>query len=273
MRIIKNWLLRQLSKKARPFLQSFGLLKTIKIFHQSSMVWEPDGKSVLVFAPHMDDEVIGCGGAIYKHVKAGSEVTVVYITDGRHAGVSIRGLSGEERNKEEIKLIEIRRNEAKLAVKSMGIKEGIFLDVEDYSLSSTKELQMKFVEIINYIKPEYVYLPFFLEEHPDHRATSQILLDATADRNFDFTCLAYEVWTPLFPNCYVDISDVVDLKTQALKHYVSQLADTDFVHSSLGLNAYRSSALDNQARFAEAFFMASLNDYMNLYKTFRHSIS
>lgn len=37
---------------------------------------------VMVFAPHMDDEVIGCGGSILKHIGAGREVVVVFFTDG-----------------------------------------------------------------------------------------------------------------------------------------------------------------------------------------------
>ncbi|MDA1175132.1 MAG: PIG-L family deacetylase, partial [Chloroflexi bacterium] len=32
--------------------------------------------NVLVIAPHMDDEVLGCGGTIARHVDAGDDVHV-----------------------------------------------------------------------------------------------------------------------------------------------------------------------------------------------------
>jgi N-acetylglucosamine malate deacetylase 1 len=134
------------------------------------------------------------------------------------------------------------------------------------------KLQTQLIQILNSSKPELVYLPFFLENHPDHRATSQVLLDATRSRKFEFDCYGYEVWTPLYPNCMVDISDTVNVKKEALLHYRSQLADLDYVHTSLGLNAYRSGALlDHKSRYVEAFFMASLQDYRDLYSSFLKS--
>src|SRR5262245_2441565 len=52
-------------------------------FRQPRLCTEPGGQRVLVLAPHPDDEVIGCGGTLYKHTRAGHAVTVVYMTDGR----------------------------------------------------------------------------------------------------------------------------------------------------------------------------------------------
>ena len=42
----------------------------------------PDGRRLLVFAPHPDDEIIGCGGVLLNAVKIGCEIQVVYVTDG-----------------------------------------------------------------------------------------------------------------------------------------------------------------------------------------------
>lgn len=267
MNILKRWIVRQLSRKARPYLESHGLLKTVKI--KSAIVWEPEGGKILVLSPHMDDEVIGCGGTLYKHIRNGAEVTVVYMTDGRYGSTALQNLTGEERRRVEIELIQTRKHEARLAMKALGVKEGIFLDAEETNLISTKEIQTRLRQILDSIQPDLVYLPFFLEEHPDHLATSQVLLDATEGVNFQFDCLGYEVWTPLFPNCLVEISDVVEVKKQALEHYKSQLAEKDYIHSQLGLNAYRSSALlYKRDGFAEAFFLAPLSEYRKLYESY-----
>ena len=86
MKRLTRVLLRQFARAARPYLQSYGLLRTSKIFNTSCLVWEPGAEKVMVLAPHMDDETIGCGGTLARHVRAGASVTVVFLTDGRHGG-------------------------------------------------------------------------------------------------------------------------------------------------------------------------------------------
>jgi LmbE family N-acetylglucosaminyl deacetylase len=270
MRALRRWVVRALSRQARPYLKSYGLLKTIK--YKPALVWEPQGERVLVLAPHMDDEVIGCGGTLVRHVRRGADVTVVFLTDGRYGGGSTDKAAVDKGNGS---LVQTRKEEAKSALKTLGINEGIFLDAEDGNLNSAGHLQRELRQLLKSARPEFVYLPFFLEGHPDHRATSQLLLDATSACSFEFDCLGYEVWTPLLsPNCLVGIDEVVEVKKQALQHYTSQLAELDYIHTSLGLNAYRSGALLNQkSRYVEAFFMASLRDYLDLYQKFCHADS
>jgi LmbE family N-acetylglucosaminyl deacetylase len=118
-----------------------------------------------------------------------------------------------------------------------------------------------------------VYLPFYLEEHPDHRAASQVLLDAVAGTSLQFQCMGYEVWTPLFPNCLVRIDSTVETKKQALQEYRSQLEQCDYLHASIGLNAHRSAGLINppgfQGGYAEAFHATSLPEYREQFTAYR----
>jgi LmbE family N-acetylglucosaminyl deacetylase len=250
-------------------LETFGLLKTVKIFHQSAFVWEPKGQKILVLAPHMDDEVIGCGGTLHKHIRNGAEVTVVYMTDGRYGRMDSPKVTEEEKRKQDAEIIKIRKQEASRAMKILGVKEGIFLDAEDDKLATTNGIHHRLTQILDTIQPDLVYLPFFLEEHLDHRAVSQILLDATESTRLQFDCCGYEIWTPLFPNCFVDISDTIEIKKQALQEYQSQLADKDYIHTSLGLSAYRSIALAAKRGYVEAFFMAPLEEYRRVYQQYR----
>lgn len=269
MNALKRWLFRQLSKKAKPYLKHYGFLQTVKIFNKNSVVYEPQNEKVLVLAPHMDDEVIGCGGALHRHVLRGADVSVVFMTDGRAGSGSLVDLSGKERKLEEIELIKAREEESAMALKTLGIKEGVFLKGEDSNLQSNKDIRRELKQILYEFQPDLVYLPFFLEEHPDHRAVSWILSDVTEGTNFNFDCVGYEVWTPLFPNCYVNISNSIEVKKKALQEYKSQLADKDYVHIHLGLNAYRSSALLNDnSGYVEAFFRTSLNNYKELFRSF-----
>jgi N-acetylglucosamine malate deacetylase 1 len=267
MNILSRWLMKRLGRATVRYLKFHGLLKANK--HNPAIVWKPEGGRIVVLAPHMDDEIIGCGGTLYKHILKGAVVTVVYMTDGRYGGKLPPPPAGEQSRRQETNLVAIRRQEALLAMETLGIQSGIFLNAEDGQLSSAHDLPNRVRQILHSVQPHLVYLPFFLEEHPDHRAVTQILLDATEGSGLGFDCCGYEVWTPLFPNCLVEINEVVGMKKQALQRYQSQLLGNDYLHAVLGLNAYRSIALpEKHGGFVEAFFLAPLQEYRELYKAY-----
>jgi LmbE family N-acetylglucosaminyl deacetylase len=251
-----NRLLKFFARKARPYLKTYGLLQTSKVFNTSALVWNPGNERIVVLAPHMDDEVIGCGGTIARHVAAGSEVSVIFLTDGRRRGDAIGAT---------------RKGEARRALQELGVHRIEFLDAADGGLmEAATELAAKLRAHLQRIRPALVYLPFFLEEHPDHRAASLLLLEAMQGVQLTFHCHGYEVWTPLFPNCLVRIDETIENKRRSLTHYQSQLAEADYMHTALGLNAYRSNAfLGETCRFAEAFCVLPVSDYLALYQTYR----
>jgi LmbE family N-acetylglucosaminyl deacetylase len=101
----------------------------------------------------------------------------------------------------------------------------------------------------------------------DHSAASEVLIAATAGTSHDFQCRCYEVWTPLFPNIVVEIDTTIEMKKRALACYQSQLADMDYMHTGVGLNAYRSSAIGcKTAHFVEAFYSVPLAEYRQLHR-------
>jgi LmbE family N-acetylglucosaminyl deacetylase len=264
MKSLSRVFLRMLSRTARPFLKSYGLLSVKKIFNRSALQWTPAAGRIAVLAPHMDDEVIGCGGTLALHVAAGADVTVVFLTDGSQG--STDATPGEA-----VRLTATRKQEAERALRELGVTKIVFLDGQDGGLGAGPNHAVigGLRAALEAVRPDIVYLPFFLEEHPDHRAASALLGRAVAGTPLTFQCHAYEVWTPLFPNCLVRIDDSIDAKRRALEHYQSQLAEADYLHTAIGLNAYRSSAmLDGSCRFAEAFFAVSLPQYLQLLQAY-----
>jgi LmbE family N-acetylglucosaminyl deacetylase len=272
MNAIAKVMLKRLSRAARPYLRSSGLLQVSGVYNRSAMVWEPGDESVVVLAPHMDDEVIGCGGSLALHVERGAQVCVVFMTDGRGGSSDVTVLHGDARARRERELIETRKGEARAALRILGINDMVCLDAPDGALGQTAWAASKLKEVLEQRKPRLVYLPFYLEEHPDHRATSKVLLDAVAGTSLTFQCIGYEVWTPLFPNCLVKIDRTVEVKKAALSCYRSQLAQTDYLHASIGLNAHRSAGLlDARHGYAEAFHALALADYREQFATFCRS--
>jgi LmbE family N-acetylglucosaminyl deacetylase len=272
MKLLTKVLLKRLSRAARPFLRSSGLLQVSGVYNHSAMVWEPGAERVLVLAPHMDDETIGCGGTLALHAQRGAQITVMFLTDGRNGSSEVSVMYGEERERRQRELIELRTTEARAALQRLGANRMVCLDAEDGALDKCAWAAEKLRDVLVKLQPEIVYVPFYLEEHPDHRAASRVLLDAVAGTSLQFQCMGYEVWTPLFPNCLVRIDATVEVKKQALQEYRSQLEQCDYLHASIGLNAHRSAGLMNpqntQGGYAEAFYATPLPQYREQFEAF-----
>jgi N-acetylglucosamine malate deacetylase 1 len=263
--LIKNFLVKALAPRRMQSLRA--LVRTSVIHNQRPSVRQPESGKIIVLAPHMDDEVLGCGGTIARHVQAGADVSVIFLTDGRYGSDVSAALAGPERGRRQRELIGIRKQEAQRAGEILGVKSIAFLDAEDGWLRSDSLVPKRLRAILERERPHLVYLPFLLENHVDHCAASDMLIAATAGTKQDFECRCYEVWTPLFPNIVVEIDATIELKKRALSCYRSQLAEMDYVHTGVGLNAYRSSAIGcKTARFVEAFFALPLADYRRLHR-------
>jgi len=214
-------------------------------------------RRVLVLSPHPDDDIIGCGGTIYKYHLKGAEITSVYMTDGR------KGNPGY--NEEELVLI--RREEAKKASTIVGIDNLIFLDNRDSELTSNSKTIKELSQIIRDIKPEAVFLPFLLDNHPDHIATNNIFIQATKNYNVDAACYGYEVWTPLTaPNCIIDITEQIKIKREALEQFQNQLAQYNFIEAIIGLSRYRGMVHLLGDKYAEVFLRCSIAEYSRLWR-------
>ncbi|MDR4509897.1 MAG: PIG-L family deacetylase [Candidatus Brocadiaceae bacterium] len=217
-----------------------------------------DEKNVLVLSPHPDDDIIGCGGTLQKYRGRGAEITSVYMTDGRKGNPCY----GEE------ELVSIRRREAKTAAEIIGIQKLIFFDNRDRELSVTPKTIAELSKILKEIQPEAVFLPFIMDNHPDHAVTTQIFLEAIKSLP-PVMCYAWGIWTPL-PcfNVVVDITSYADLKRTALAAHKSQTELIDLVGGVFSLSRYHSviSGASDTAKegWAEVYIACSSNEYQRL---------
>ncbi len=211
--------------------------------------------NVLVFAPHPDDDIIGCGGSMIKHVQNGNKVSIVYLTSGEAGSL--------QHSKKE--LANIRASEARIAAGLMGIKDLTFLGIPDGFITYTQESLMSLVNIIRSQRPAVIYLPHAEDAVCDHQVTCQLVKEAcskaagpwfqdcTAEPWSTSTILAYEVWTPLQQVSYAeDISDFIESKLAALRCHQSQLEMIRYDDAVQGLNRYRG-ILTGKGQFCEAF--------------------
>lgn len=182
---------------------------------------------VLVIAPHPDDEVLGCGGAIVKHVSEGDEVYLCVVTKAYPP----------DWPEDEIKE---RRDEVVRANKILGTKKTYFLDLPTVKLDTIpqKELNEAIAKVVNKLRPEIVYIPHGGDVNNDHRLVFEAAMVAIRPKPalaikkvLCYETLSETEWAaPLaenafMPNVYVDISGVLATKLKAMSEYKSELKE------------------------------------------------
>lgn len=251
---------KRLKQQLKDYIKTY--IRPDNLIIYPDLIERPQGSRVVVLSPHFDDDVIGCGGTLRKHVKAGDTVTVIYLTDGRQGDPSFA-----DKNL----LSETRKEEAKKATALLGVQDLVFLDEPETKLRAAAGLLKKLGNIISEKKPDLLYIPSFLDNHIDHFEANRIVQQLSRRISLSCTVAAYEVWTPLMPNTMVDITAVAPEKEAALKQYGTQLKQVDYLSTTLALNRYRAGVHLRGKGYAEAFLVMPLKEYVRLMDDLRIS--
>lgn len=222
------------------------------MFTWPTIVKKPKAKRVLVLAPHMDDEIIGCGGVIAKHTQNGDHVAVVYFTCGD---------KGTKDFSSDGSLSLLRKEEIRRANEILGIKNAYFLDFEDGTAEDWSPKKEVLRGIYLQEAPELVYLPPYFDLHLDHRKTNLLFQKAMEGLSPCDLCI-YEVWTPINPNIIVNITAQMEQKLRAISACETQLRSVDYISFIRNLNAYRSAfAMSPLVHYSECFYRLSGEEY------------
>ncbi|MCP5195256.1 MAG: glycosyltransferase [Gammaproteobacteria bacterium] len=201
---------------------------------------------ILVLAPHPDDEIFGCCGAILRHVAAGDPVTVIILTDG--GGFQVAGLEREA-------YVRQRRQESQAAAARLGYGEPIFWAYRDRELCYDEALVRRLCEMATLTSARWLYAPSPYELHPDHRHLSLAALEVARRKAGDLTLAFYEISAPLPPNRLLDISDLLERKRQAMGCFTSQLSVQAYDRHVEALNRYRTYTLSREIEAAEGYWV------------------
>lgn len=200
---------------------------------------------ILVIAAHPDDEVLGCGGTIAKHAQSGDEVYCLILGEGVTSRYSQRG----EAKEEELKQI---RSEAEQAAKILGIKEVFFRDFPDNRFDTVPLLEIvKAIEQVKEeLKPDVIYTHHQGDLNIDHQITFRAVLTAcrpmkneTVKEIYCFEIPSSTEWSSpdaqnyFMPNVFVDITETLDNKIEALKAYQGEVREYPHPRSPEALRA------------------------------------
>ncbi|HEV3235016.1 MAG TPA: PIG-L deacetylase family protein [Candidatus Dormibacteraeota bacterium] len=198
----------------------------------------PIHRAMVVHA-HPDDAEFSAAGTIAKLAADGVEWTLVVATQGNRGG---------EGDRTEAELAAVRIQEQRAAADLIGIKEIVNLGYDDGSLTPSLDLRRDITRVIRQYRPDLVITANPVRNfgpiggnHPDHLAVGEATLAAiypTARNPMALPELreeGLEKWVVTWvyvsgahqaePNLYVDVSDYVDVKVNALLAHASQLGD------------------------------------------------
>jgi LmbE family N-acetylglucosaminyl deacetylase len=195
---------------------------------------------VMSIHAHPDDQEFTVAGSLARWARAGAFIVSVIITSG-DAGSNAAD-KGPEYKPE---LAALRQEEQCRANELLGIQETVFLGYPDGELVHTLALRKDLTRLIRRYKPDTVvcgdptirYYGRDYLNHPDHRAAADAALDAafpSAGTRLIFADLLAEGLEPhqvkrIYihgnekPDTWIDISETIDLKIQALRQHASQV--------------------------------------------------
>jgi LmbE family N-acetylglucosaminyl deacetylase/glycosyltransferase involved in cell wall biosynthesis len=222
-------------------------------FHPASLA----GESILVLAPHPDDEVIGCGGMLAINAAEGRRIRVLVVTDGAGAAESEPDLESYRRR---------RREESRRGLELIGIDDLHFLDLPDRRLlPHIPQIVSAIRDHIAELGADLIVAPAPLDIHPDHRNVTRALWELCQNREHarelrDVRIALYETSQAIAPNVLVDITGVAERKFEAIRAHESQMAVRDYEWFSRGLAQYRALTLPPVVRYAEGYRLLTVGD-------------
>ena len=218
---------------------------------------------VLVIAAHPDDEALGCGGTLAKHVAAGDEVNALFMSDGVTSRNKITHLEeGMSR----------RQDAAYRAAGVLGIRNLNFGDFPDNQMDTIPILDAaRLVEgALTEFNPTMIYTHHAGDLNVDHRLTHAAVMTACRPQPGCKvqTILTFEVpssteWNtppggvPFAPNWFVDISRTLSMKLAALNEYSEEMRSWPHPRSLDAINhlaRWRGATVGFEA--AEAFVLS-----------------
>ncbi|MBK8988850.1 MAG: PIG-L family deacetylase [Chloroflexi bacterium] len=145
-------------------------------------------QKAVVFAPHQDDETLGCGGTVLAKKAKAAHVSIVFMTDGRlsHAGLI-----------SEADLIARRADEALAACHALNVaaEDVYFLNIPDGRVTQQKDTAVpQIVKLLSNLRPEQIFVPYRHEPPPDHYSTTHAVLAALEQIGQPVEVYEYPVW-------------------------------------------------------------------------------
>lgn len=223
------------------------------------------GRAIAVIAAHPDDEILGCGGTVARHIAAGHTVRTLIAAEGITSRVETIDADDVRRK------LEALQRAARSANARLGVKDVEFLGLPDNRLDGLDRLDVirRVDDFISRCRPDTIYTHHGGDLNVDHRIVFEAVLTACRQlpgasirRLLSFEIPSSTEWqspvlaTPFQPDWFVDIGATLSIKLDALAEYESEMREWPHPRSLRGVShlaAWRGATCGCEA--AEAFVL------------------
>ena len=209
-----------------------------------------------MIAPHMDDEVLGVGGTICRHIEKKDLVRVCFVCNRAYGHKYVK------------KFIKTEKENALEAKNILGYQEHAFLDMNDERLDAGLiEAIISIEKAVKGFKPNIAYIPHRGDNNQDHRAVFEASMVAL--RSFSSPYVreihAYECPSSteqsspsreniFVPNRYSDITQFMHKKKEALNCYQREKREFPHPRSIRAIEAWAMKrGAEAYLKYAESF--------------------
>ena len=176
---------------------------------------------ILVICAHPDDEILGLGGTLRKHVLSDDEVYCLILGEG----AVMHGILSEK-----------LKDQSRESGATIGFKEMFFHGFPDNKMDTVAQLDINRVveSYVGTINPDLVYTHHKSDLNIDHRMTFEAVLTAcrpgcsTVKEIYCFETPSSTEWAfdgSFKPNVFVDITDTLETKLKAMGCYTTEIRD------------------------------------------------
>ncbi|MBL0176393.1 MAG: PIG-L family deacetylase [Ignavibacteria bacterium] len=200
-------------------------------------------RSIVVIAAHPDDELLGCGGTVALHVRAGDRVTLVLACEGESLRYGEEGVG--------------QKAHIDCAAEKLGVRDVRHLGFADQRLDTITltDLISPLELVLRETRPSIVYVQYGGDINRDHQLLFQAALVATRPTEeyitavYAFDTASSTEWAyprSFVPDTWIDISATLDVKLEAMSCYTSELREYPHPRSIEALR-HKARAWGNQA--------------------------
>ncbi len=199
-------------------------------------------KDILIIAPHPDDEIFACSGALLK-ASENQKIKIVYIFSGDRKSHSPLAIEREE--------------ESKKAVALLAGPNQVFFRLSNNSLVPESKIS-ELANIIVKFNPGIIMMPRFFSMNSDHVEAAKAAIESlkvAKINGFDLKKISiwlYGIWSPLSHfNRLLEFD--WSKKEKAMEKFLSQHKDRNYIKAIKSLDEYYGE-IYGLAKPAEAFF-------------------
>jgi LmbE family N-acetylglucosaminyl deacetylase len=201
----------------------------------STLPFEVSQHSVLIVAPHPDDEVFGCGGLIALKNNIGVKVYLLMLTEGEGSHIGCCDTSefyiSKQRHQLTIKANKVLGLEQE-HIFWIGLPDGEIPIEGNSGFVNAKE---KIIYLLNKLKPDEIFAPAYFDCWPDHESAARLVESAINSSTQSSELYFYPIWMwhnlrfidigklSGWHTCTLDIGSVISKKVMAISCYMSSI--------------------------------------------------